>query len=129
MHCLPEERVYDADDEQVPVVGVALEEVVVGAVDHGRADVLVHEEEEREREAEAHGAEDGAHAEGAEVDRLEDGARLGARVGVGERLDIHVGEEDGADEAEDDHGDREGVVGQELPPPLAQERRLGEVCK
>ena len=107
------------------MVGVALEEVVVGAVDHGRADVLVHEEEEREREAEAHGAEDGAHAEGAEVDRLEDGAF----IGVGERLDIHVGEEDGADEAEDDHGDREGVVGQELPPPLAQERRLGEVCE
>ena len=125
-----EEGVDDADDEQVPVVGVALDQVVVRAVDHGRADVLVHEEEEREGEPEAHGPEHGADGQLPEVDRFEDcvlGA-FGLLVVVRERLDVNVCKEHPAHDTEDNHRDRERVVRQELSLSPAQERSFREIC-
>ena len=55
--------VDDSNHHQVPVVGVALLEMVLGAVDHGSADVLVHEEQDGKREAEGSGEEDSADCE------------------------------------------------------------------
>lgn len=66
-----EDRVDDGHDDQVPVVGVTFLQLVLRAVDHGRADVLVHEEQDGEGEAEDGREEGSAHAEFAEVDRFE----------------------------------------------------------
>jgi len=59
-HTQTEERqncVEYGDDHQVPVVGRTFLHPVVGAVDDGAGDVVIHEEQQRQTEAQAHGAE------------------------------------------------------------------------
>ena len=47
-----------------------IDSLIAGVVDHGAGDVLVHEEEQRETEAEARTSEDGADSQPGHGDHL-----------------------------------------------------------
>ena len=62
--------VDDGHHHQVPVVGVPFLQVVLRTVDHGGADVLVHEEQDGEGEPQGCCKEDGADCEFTEIYEL-----------------------------------------------------------
>jgi len=104
-----EDGVDDGDHHQVPVVGVAFLQFVFGAVDHGRADVLVHEEEDGEREAKDGGEEGATNGDVTELERMFELERL-VPGDILERVEFDVMEELGSNEAEDYDCDGKGVV-------------------
>ena len=75
-----ERDVETAHHQHVPVVGRALHQLVVGAVHHGLRDVLVHEEEEGEGEAQHHARQDDLEVELGRDRKVEDLMDLGLTV-------------------------------------------------
>ena len=98
--------------------------LVARVVDHGGRDVLIHEEEEGQREAHAHGAEDGEERETLQGRHAKD-----VLVVVPKPLHRHVLEEVGADKAERDDGHGQRVVGQGFPLAGLQVGRLVEIVE
>ena len=100
------DHVDDGHHHQVPVVRVALLQVVLRTVDHGCADVLIHEEEDGEGET-----KNSCEEHGANIKFLKGNKIHGDVVTIEEeRIQLHPPEASRSNDTEDDHCHWQRVV-------------------